>query len=144
LLALREDYRRQLTQVRKALGFERVRFHGLLDDDMSVLTFRGDQPYYSFFNIDSIMDFLLSIGMRPIIEVSFMPEAIASGPQTIFHYKGNITPPKNDTMWVQLIQTLVQHLVDRYGVQEIRQWPFEVRISLGIITHTHTRTRMNE
>lgn len=111
---------------------------------MSVLTFRGDQPYYSFFNIDSIMDFLLSIGMRPIIEVSFMPEAIASGPQTIFHYKGNITPPKNDTMWVQLIQTLVQHLVDRYGVQEIRQWPFEVRISLGIITHTHTRTRMNE
>jgi xylan 1,4-beta-xylosidase len=62
----------------------------------------------------------------PIIEVSFMPEVIASGPETIFHYKGNITPPKNQTMWTDLIKTLVRHLIDRYGVNEIRQWPFEI------------------
>jgi xylan 1,4-beta-xylosidase len=66
-----------------------VRFHGIFDDDMSVIL--GDSEsdlYYSYFNVDSVYDFLLSIGMQPLVEMSFMPELIASGPDTIFHYKG--------------------------------------------------------
>ena len=47
---------------------------------------------YSFFNADRIIDFLLSIDMRPFVELSFMPAALASGSKTVFHYRGNVTP----------------------------------------------------
>jgi len=81
---------------------------------------------YSFFNIDYSFDYLLSIGIRPIVEISFMPELLASGNYTVFHYQGNITPPKNWTDWQNLVKALVGHFVDRYGVDEVQNWRFEV------------------
>ena len=125
LLALREDWRRQLKRCREELGFKRVRFHGLLNDDMSVWTNDEACPY-SFFNVDSIVDSLLELGMEPFIELSFMPEGLASGSQTIFHYRGNVTPPRDYRAWGDLIRALARHLVDRYGVEKVRRWPFEV------------------
>jgi xylan 1,4-beta-xylosidase len=125
--ALREDWRRQMKKCRDELGFEYVRFHGLLDDDMSVCLKKEDGTYeYSFYNIDSIFDFLLEIGMKPFIELSFMPAALASGTKTVFHYLGNITPPKSYDDWADLIGALAAHLVQRYGIEEVRQWFFEV------------------
>jgi xylan 1,4-beta-xylosidase len=125
--ALREDWRRQLRTCRDELGFEYVRFHGLLDDDMSVCLRREDGSLeYSFFNVDSIFDFLLEIGMKPFIELSFMPGALASGPKTMFHYRGNITPPASYAEWADLIGTLAGHLVRQYGAEEVRTWFFEV------------------
>lgn len=125
--ALREDWRHQLAMCREELGFEYVRFHGLLNDDMSVCVRSGDGTLeYSFFNVDSIFDFLLSIGMRPFIELSFMPSALASGAKTVFHYRGNITPPESYDEWGKLIGALTAHLVERYGVEEVRRWYFEV------------------
>ena len=85
------------------LGFRYVRFHGLLDDDMSILTAEGERKIYSFFNADSVFDFLLGIGMRPFVELSFMPLALASGSQTVFHYRGNVTPPKAIADWCELV-----------------------------------------
>ena len=125
--ALREDWRRQLKTCREEFGFEYVRFHGLLDDDMSVCVRKAEGSIeYSFFNVDSICDFLLEIGMKPFIELSFMPSALASGSKTIFHYRGNITPPKSYDEWGNLIGALAGHLVRRYGAEEVRKWFFEV------------------
>lgn len=125
--ALREDWRRQLKTCREEFGFEYVRFHGLLDDDMSVCLRNEDGSIqYSFFNIDSIIDFLLDIGMKPFIELSFMPSALASGSKTVFHYLGNITPPKSYDEWADLIGAIASHLVQRYGAGEVRKWFFEV------------------
>lgn len=126
-LGLRSDWRAQLKRCREELGFEYVRFHGLLNDDMSVCKRRaGGRLEYSFFNVDSIFDFLLDIGMKPFVELSFMPTDIASGSQTAFHYRGNVTPPKSYDEWYELIRTLVAHLVQRYGAREVRTWFFEV------------------
>lgn len=126
-LSLREDWRKQLKKCREELGFEYVRFHGLFNDDMSVCKKRFDGiPEYSFYNIDSTFDFLLEIGMKPFVELSFMPEALASGSRTVFHYKGNITPPKSYDEWGDLVGALVKHLVERYGIEEVRKWFFEV------------------
>jgi xylan 1,4-beta-xylosidase len=125
-LALRADWQGQLCRCRQELGFRHVRFHGLLNDDMSTLVGRKGQPVYSFFNADAIWDFVLSLGMRPFIELSFMPEFLASGSATVFHYRGNITPPKNYHQWATLIGKLAVHWVERYGLDEVRQWYFEV------------------
>ncbi|PWW38885.1 MULTISPECIES: beta-xylosidase [Paenibacillus] len=126
--ALRADYQRMLKRAHDELGFKYVRFHGLLDDNMSVYTVNmlTGQELYSFHNIDVIFDFLLSIGMKPFIELGFMPSALASGEQTCFLYKGNITPPKNYDKWFELLNTLTKHLVDRYGIDEVRTWFFEI------------------
>ena len=124
--ALRADWQQQLTRARRELGFRHVRFHGLLDDDMGTLICQNDRILYSFFNTDRIFDFLRSIDMRPIVELGFMPNALSSGGDIVFHYRGNITPPRNLDDWAALITKLVGHWRDRYGEDEVAQWPFEV------------------
>lgn len=125
-LGLRADWQAQLKMAHHDLGMRHVRFHGILGDDMGTLVSEGDTLFYSFFNTDQIFDFLLSIGMKPFVELSFMPSALASGDQTAFHYRANVTPPKDHAQWAVLIRKLVQHWVDRYGLSEVRQWLFEV------------------
>ena len=125
-LALRADWQAQLKQCREELGFRHVRFHGLLDDDMGTLVDEKDELLYSFHNIDRIYDFLRSIGMRPNVELSFMPRALSSGDQTVFHYNANVTPPADYGKWGTLVSKLAQHWLDRYGAKEVSLWPIEV------------------
>ncbi len=134
--ALREDYRRQLTQCHHELGFKYVRFHDLFNDDMSVLLSgrnmlaAGQQNAaeykLSFTNIDSIFDFLLSIGMKPFVELGFMPKALTSGNTSIFLYNGLTSPPDDYGKWQWFIEKFTAHCVERYGLDEVRQWFFEV------------------
>ena len=64
--------------------------------------------------------------MKPFVELSFMPSILASGDQTVFHYRANVTSPKDYAQWAVLIRKLVSHWVDRYGLGEVPQWFFEV------------------
>ena len=125
-VALRADWQQQLKRCHEELGFKRVRFHGLLSDDLGTLVCERDELIYSFFNADQIFDFLVSIGMQPFVELSFMPTTLASGNTTVFKYKGNVTPPRDYKQWAELIRQLVSHWVDRYGISEVRKWNFEV------------------
>lgn len=125
--ALREDYRQMLRQCRQELGFRYLRFHGLFQDDMSVLRKSLTGEYVmSFSNIDNIFDFLLSIGMKPFVEIGFMPDCLKSADETIFHYKANVTPPKDEAVWIDLIDCFIKHIIERYGRDEVRQWFFEI------------------
>ncbi len=126
--ALREDYRRQLEQCQREIGFRYVRFHGLFDDDMSVVRQNpgSNDLILSFSNIDNIFDFLLSIGMKPFIELGFMPDCLKSKNTTVFHYKGNTAPPADYDKWGWFIRRFVEHLISRYSRDEVRQWFFEV------------------
>lgn len=125
-LALRADWQAQLRQCHEELGFRHVRFHNLLSDSLGAAIVHQDELLYSFFNIDRIYDFLLSVGVRPFVELSFMPRALASGEQTVFNYAANVTPPRDYAEWARLIAALARHWVDRYGLEEVRRWYFEV------------------
>jgi len=125
-MALRADWQQQLKRATKELGFKHVRFHGLLSDDMSTLLDEQDKLIYSFFNADQICDFLLSIGMRPFMELSFMPLTLSSGSGTVFSYEANVTPPRDYDKWATLIKDLITHWIERYGLAEVSQWFFEV------------------
>src|SRR5438552_16592790 len=120
-VALRADWQQQLRRCHDELGFERVRFHGLLSDDLGTLIREKDELVYSFFNADQIFDFLISIGMHPFVEFSFMPTALASAGKTVFHYHANVTPPRESKLWAVLIKKLVGHWLDRYCVAEPKQ-----------------------
>lgn len=124
---LRADWQQQLATVRKECGFKYIRMHGLLTDDMGVYKedMKGN-PEYNFQYIDVLYDYILSIGMKPFVELGFMPSALASGSQTIFWWRGNITPPKDYNKWKDLISSLTRHFTDRYGAEEVKTWYFEV------------------
>ena len=126
LHALRGDWQAQLRQARQELGFRRVRFHGLLSDEIGTLVRQEDALLYSFHNVDVICDALLDMDVRPFVELSFMPTAIASGDQTVFRYQGNVSPPNDMGAWTALIRRLCEHWIERYGREELRRWHFEV------------------
>lgn len=125
--ALREDYRQMLKQCKQEIGFKYLRFHGLFNDDMSVLRKSLTGEFImSFSNIDNIFDFLLSIGMKPFVEIGFMPECLKSADEYIFHYKMNVTPPNNEAVWIKLVDSFIKHIIERYGKDEVRKWYFEI------------------
>jgi len=124
---LRADWQDQLREVRRECGFKYIRMHGLLTDDMGV--YKEDaqgNPIYNWQYIDRLYDFLLSIDIKPFVELSFMPKDLASGNQTVFWWKGNVTPPKSYDKWADLIRHLVSHFQERYGHDEVKTWYFEV------------------
>lgn len=124
---LRADWQRDLAVVHRECGFEYLRMHGLLEDELGVYSEdKQGRPIYNFQYIDAIYDALLQTGMRPFVEFGFMPQRLASGQKTIFWWKGNVTPPRDYNKWEQLIHELVQHWTKRYGQNEVRQWYFEV------------------
>jgi xylan 1,4-beta-xylosidase len=124
---LRADWQAQLKIVRRECGFEYIRFHGLLQDEMGVYgEDRQGNPVYNFQYIDALYDAILDAGMRPFVEFGFMPGKMASGEKTIFWWKGNITPPKDYAKWEKLVKALAEHWTRRYGEEEVAKWYFEI------------------
>lgn len=124
---LRADWQQQLAYVKKECGFRYIRMHGLLTDDMGVYKEdKNGKPQYNYMYVDVLFDYLQSIGMKPFVELGFMPQALASGPQTIFWWRGNVTPPKDYDKWAALIRNLTEHFTERYGADEVKTWYFEV------------------
>lgn len=124
---LRADWQEQLAVVQKEIGFRYIRMHALLHDDMGVYRERPDgTPIYNWQYIDPLYDALLRQGIKPFVELAFMPRDLASGTKTIFWWRGNVTPPKSYEKWGDLIRNLVLHLRDRYGDAEVKTWFFEV------------------
>ena len=124
---LRADWQRQLRLVREQCGFRYIRFHGLFCDDMGVYQEdKQGRPVYNWQYVDELFDFLQSIGMKPFLELGFMPSALASGPHTIFWWRGNVTPPKDYAKWEAFVAAFTRHITERYGAAEVRTWYFEV------------------
>ena len=128
ILSLRDSYREDLREVKQVTEFRYVRFHAILHDEVGV--YDEDEhgnPIYNFSYVDQIEDGLLQNGVRPVVEISFMPRKLAAKEAIHpFWYKQNVSPPKSYERWDDLIRRMAQHLVDRYGVDEVAQWYFEV------------------
>lgn len=129
ILTLRESYREDVRAVKQVADFRYVRFHAIFHDEVGV--YNEDEhgnPVYNFSYVDQIYDGLLKNGVRPFVEISFMPKKLAFNPDALhpFWYKQNVSPPKSMEKWDDLITHFAQHLVDRYGIDEVSQWYFEV------------------
>lgn len=129
ILSLRAGYRNDLRAVKKVTDFRYVRFHGILDHEVGVYNLgKNCTPVYNFSYVDQIYDGLLKNDVRPFVEISFMPKSLAANPDDLhsFWYKQNVSPPKSWSQWDDLMTHFARHLVDRYGVDEVSQWYFEV------------------
>ncbi|MCZ8533852.1 GH39 family glycosyl hydrolase [Psychrobacillus psychrodurans] len=124
--ALRKDFHEQLKQIGGEIGFEYVRFHGIFSDQLLVYNQKSDGSYYFNFNhIDSLLDNLLEAGLKPFIEIGFMPRDLASTGDKIFWWDAHISPPRDMDRWLNLLDAFFRHLINRYGLQKVRTWYFE-------------------
>ncbi|WP_433202589.1 GH39 family glycosyl hydrolase [Dactylosporangium sp. CS-047395] len=129
-LALRRDYQDSLALVQREIGFRHIRQHGVLSDGVGVYRpyqFGGERRVaHAFTYVDQVVDAYLALGVKPFVELGFTPAALGSGSQTVFWWQGNVTPPASPAEWTALVRALIAHLVDRYGLDEVRTWPVEV------------------
>ena len=113
--------------VHRELGTQSVRAHAILHDTLGVYRSDDDDPTHDFSNVDRIVDLVVATGLRPVIELSFMPADLASdATATVFAYAGIISPPRDEERWASLVRDLARHLEERYGRDEVRRWEFEV------------------
>lgn len=127
-LSLRESYRNDLRQVKSITGFGYIRFHDILDDDVGVYNRdKNGKAHYNFSYVDQIYDGLLADGVRPFVEIGFMPKLLAANPTPhAFWYKPYPSPPNDPVEWSELITAFTQHLIVRYGAEEAEKWYYEV------------------
>lgn len=120
------DVQSMLTELQAEVGFEFIKFHGLLADDMLVYAEdSAGSPRYSFVYIDKAFDFLLSIGLKPLVQFSYMPKQLALHPErTAYASPYVISMPKSMKKWTDLITALTEHLIERYGRDRVRGWLF--------------------
>lgn len=130
ILSLREGYCKDIRTVKDATGFESVRFHGILMDEVGLydpdrviknpgLTAEAvnDASAYNFMHVDQIYDGLQREGVKPFVELSFMPRKMAAEPTSLhpFFYHPVVSPPKDYKLWDDMIRAFAEHLIARYG-----------------------------
>lgn len=127
-LVMRAQYQYDLRLVKRVTGFRYVRFHGIFDDENGVYSQDAQgNPVYNWTYVDHIYDALLAEGIRPYVEISFMPKQLAARPDLMgFWYDPIVSPPADYTKWDALISAFAKHLIDRYGIDEVSQWYFEI------------------
>lgn len=120
------DVQKMLTELQSEIGFEYIKFHGLLSDDMLVYSEdENGNPQYSFVYIDKVFDFLLSIHLKPLVQFSFMPKALALTPERTAYFSPFVlSVPKSLQKWKDLVAALTNHLIDRYGFHIVKEWLF--------------------
>ncbi len=120
------DVQEMLRRIQKEIGYEYVKFHGILSDEMMVYTEDEEgHPVYSFVLVDKVLDFIISIHLKPLIQLSFTPQSMASDPEHLIdmrHY--NTSPPKSMQAWITLVRKFVEHLLKRYGRKQVESWLF--------------------
>lgn len=129
-LALQKEYIDHLKLVQQSIRFQYIRGHGLFCDDIGIYREcemdEKTYPFYNFTYLDRIMDTYHENGIKPFLELGFMPEKLKSGDETVFYWKGNTTPPVSYEKWAELITVTLNHLIERYGREEVVTWPIEV------------------
>lgn len=120
------DVQSMIRRMQTEIGFRYVKLHNVFSDELHVYMRRaGGAVSYNFAYIDRVLDFVLSLGLKPMIELSFMPGALARNPERLlFHYL--VSEPNNLGLWERLVEAFLAHLRERYGLLRIRTWRFSV------------------
>lgn len=124
--ALSSTVREMVREQAEDIGFQHVFFHGILDD--SLMVYREDRegnPIYNFTQVDDALSFLLSVGLTPIIQLSWMPRALSSKQAYILELNDSVfSLPKDMNKWNGLVAALLRHMISQFGSSTVRKWIF--------------------
>ena len=143
---LRSDMQKQILRARQDFDLEYVRIRDIFSDDLFV--YYEDQnktPVFSWRAVDEILDFLISANLKPFIEIGYMPGQLASRKQYAgWQYHPNVSYPKSEKLWEQLINSFLNHLLIRYNKETIESWLFDFWTSPNLrMEHGYWNESMN-
>ncbi len=120
------DIQMLLRRVQKEIGYSHIFFNGILSDDLHLYNRDADgKPVYNFVYVDKIFDFLLEIGLKPFLQFTYMPAALAKKPDHLL-FGHLVSEPQDLPGWRGLIRSFMEHIISRYHMSEILQWKFSV------------------
>ncbi len=116
--------------VKDATGFKYIRFHAIFHDEVGLYDEdTAGKPVYNFSYVDQIYDGLLENHVRPFVELQFhAPQKLAAAPTFPFLLVQAkcLSAERLRNKWDDLISHFARHLIERYGIDEVSQWYFEV------------------
>lgn len=125
-LLLVDDIRRQLLEIQQDIGFEMIRFHGIFNDDMHVYDEdENGNSFYDFHQVNDALDFILKAGLKPFIELGFMPSKMAKYQDIVILNMFHVSSPKDLKKWQELVCEFLKNCMNRYGIDEVKNWYFE-------------------
>ncbi len=120
------DIRLLLRKVQAEIGYSYIFFNGILSDDLHLYNQSANgEVVYNFVYVDKIFDFLLEIGLKPFLQFTYMPAALAKKPDH-FLFGHLVSEPLDLSKWSDLISSFMEHMISRYHISEILQWKFSV------------------
>jgi len=130
---VRRDVQEQLVLAEREIGAKHVRAVGMFDDEMRAIgpdprqwREKDPRPRTNFQIVDYVIDSLLDRGLQPMFTTTFMPGALAAGERTVFTTRSRVDPPRDMAEWARLVRSSVMHARDRYGLDVIGGWYYEV------------------
>jgi xylan 1,4-beta-xylosidase len=108
------------------LGFQYIRFHGIFHDDMDAYREIDGKPVHDFSRVAAVYAAILKLGMKPLVEIGFMPHDLATGTKPIFYWQANGSPPKDYGKWSDFIADFIRAMEMRFGAAEVQSWRFEI------------------
>ena len=122
---LSSDIQLIINRIQREIGFSYIKFNGILSEEMHVYSEDASgNAVYSFTYVDKVLDYLQSVGLRPLLQLSFMPEQLAKERKRLFGYL--VSEPKDNEKWADLVRALIRHILIRYGKEEVRSWLFSI------------------
>ena len=122
---IRDDSQLQLKKAVDELGFRYIRFHAIFHDVLGTVRLENGKIDYDWTKIDQLYDDLLARRIKPFVELGFTPNAMKTSDNKIFYWQGNTSHPLLPA-WKDLVDAFIRHLDQRYGLDEVRGWFFEV------------------
>ena len=107
----------QLEEIQRQIRFEYIKFHGIFSDEMMVVSRNDDGSLrFSFKMVDKVFDYLFSIGLKPVLQLSFMPNELAQDTEKlIYNSRFNTSQPRRVEEWCALVRAFMEHILSRYG-----------------------------
>lgn len=122
---LRFDAMEHIRDMQNKIGFELIRFHGIFSEEMRVVNVIDNEIVYTWTYVHKVLDFLLSVGVKPFLDMTFTPLIMATKDITIMNYKGNVSLPEINK-WKEMLNSFLSSCIDRYGIVEVSSWYYEV------------------
>ncbi len=120
----RSEVQEHVMILRRALNFRYARFWSPFSKDM-LIDMDAPDHHYNFSRLDTVLDFLIGLDMKPFIELSEKPVVLMKSTEKYLFY-GIYEEISSLNKWKELLTAFMHHILGRYGAQEVDTWKFEL------------------
>lgn len=118
------DIQEMIKRMQREVGFRYIHFTGVFSDDLRVCNrLPNGKLVFNFAYLDKIFDFVLSVGLKPFVQLTYMPNALARDSSRRL-FNSIVSAPSDNREWCQLVREFLHHLIAHYSLEEVSGWYF--------------------